>query len=362
MKTLTRLLIVTLAVWLSACGTATPTAPADTAEDGVVAATSAPADTDAVGDSTSAEAVSNESAASVFPVTVTSCGEAFTYEQAPERMVVYDVNMIELSLALGLEAQIAGYWTGGSEVREQFKPAFDTLTAVSEESWPPPALEPTLGANPDFVFSGWGYGFSEEGGLTPAALKAAGVNSYAIRESCVKAGVPEPITIEDTYEDILNIGRIFGVSDRAQALVDEMSTQVKDAQAKVGTVVQPLRVFFYDSGEDKPYTAGQYGMPTALMAAVGGENIMADVPKDWANVSWEEVINRNPEVIVVLNSSWVSSDERIAFLKSKPELADIDAIKNERFVVLTYRQAVPGLLNGEAIQILAEGFYPDKFE
>ncbi len=47
---------------------------------------------------------------------------------------------------------------------------------------------------------------------------------------------------------------------------------------------------------DTPFTAGFYAMPTALIEASGGINIMNDFKKSWGTVTWEEVIDRNPEV------------------------------------------------------------------
>ena len=63
----------------------------------------------------------------------------------------------------------------------------------------------------------------------------------------------------------------------------------------------PPRVFVYDSGESAPFTAARYAMPTALIEAAGGLNIMDDFEKNWATVTWEEVVERNPEVVVIVN-------------------------------------------------------------
>ena len=65
-------------------------------------------------------------------------------------------------------------------------------------------------------------------------------------------------------------------------------------------LANPLRVFVYDSGEDTPFTAGKYAMPTALIEAAGGVNIMDDLDKSWATVAWEPVVERNPQVIVIV--------------------------------------------------------------
>lgn len=298
-----------------------------------------------------------------YPITVTSCGEPMTFAAAPERMVVFENNLLEIALLLGLQERIVGIWTGSElSVDPTVQAAAAQLTAISTEGWPPPALEPVLGVEPDFVWSGWGYGFSEESGLTPARLLALGISSYATTESCSKAGVGEAVTIESTYTDILTIGRIFGVEAAAQTLVDGMQSRIDAAVATVGPVERPLRVFYYDSGEAEPFTAGSLGMPSVMMRLVGGENIFADVEKDWFTTSWEEVIARDPEVIIVANSAWASAEDNINFLQSKPELADITAMQHERFGTISYRQSTPGLPNAEAVELLAQALYPEKFE
>ena len=47
---------------------------------------------------------------------------------------------------------------------------------------------------------------------------------------------------------------------------------------------------------------------------------------------------------------------------AKAELSDVDAIKNNRFVVLQLPTIFTGIRNGDAVEILAKGFYPDLFQ
>ncbi|MEM7296484.1 MAG: ABC transporter substrate-binding protein, partial [Pseudomonadota bacterium] len=119
---------------------------------------------------------------------------------------------------------------------------------------------------------------------------------------------------------------------------------------------RPLRVFVYDSGEDAPFTAGRYAMPTALIEAAGGINIMDDFEKSWATVTWEEVVERNPEAIVIVNYGDVTAEQKRAFMISNPAFAELDAVKNDRFVTLEYVEATPGPRNIQAINTLAEAF------
>ena len=97
-------------------------------------------------------------------------------------------------------------------------------------------------------------------------------------------------------------------------------------------------------------------MPTALIEAAGGVNIMNDFEKSWATVTWEEVVERNPEVIVIVNYGEVTAEQKRAFMMTNPAFADLEAVKNDRFVVLEYVEATPGPRNIEAVKTLAAAF------
>ena len=96
-------------------------------------------------------------------------------------------------------------------------------------------------------------------------------------------------------------------------------------------------------------------MPTALINA-GGRNIVADVEKSWTTVGWEIVIERAPEVVVIVNYGDVTAQEKIQFMRDNPAFANIPAVKNNRFVVLEYVQATHGPQNIAAIKTLAQAF------
>lgn len=301
-------------------------------------------------------------AANGFPVTVENCGLIFTYTAAPQRALAFDGNMIELMVQLGLADRLVGYWTSGVSLDSDVAAKLNAVEPISAE-WPGPGKEVVLERSPDFVFAGWGYGFSEENGLTQAALSELQINSYALRESCPNKEARQAITIEDSYADMLNIGRIFGVEDRAQALVAAMQSEVAAVQAPIDSTTEQPRVFLYDDiGAESPLTAGRYGLPNHLIELAGGKNIFDDLEESWASVSWETVLERNPEVIIVIDTDWESAEDRIARLKSLPQLAGLPAIENERFVTVHYRQAVPGLHNAAAVRQLAQGLYPDRFQ
>ena len=308
------------------------------------------------------DATSTPYVSTTYPVTVESCGEPITFESTPERALSFDTNMTEIMLALGLEDRMVGYWISGVPVAEEYQEQISSIPLISDETWPPPGMEVILSFNPDFVFGAWNYNFSEESGVTPDNLAAADVKSYVLTESCIAAGVRPNTTLESTYQDILNIGLIFGVEDRAQVIVDQMRADINAVQETIGEVETPLRGFYYGGGADAAFSCGKFGMASKIMAAVGAENIFADVEDDWIPaVGWETVIGRDPEFIMIDDTPWESAEDRIATLKSLPQLASITAIREERFIVMPWTYILPGVEMDEGIAMLAKALYPDLF-
>ncbi|HMS96054.1 MAG TPA: ABC transporter substrate-binding protein [Tabrizicola sp.] len=294
-------------------------------------------------------------AAAAFPVTVKSCDREVTFDAAPARAIANDSNLIEMMLVLGLSDRMVGYTgvSGWKTLDEEVRAGVAELPELSTKY---PTREARAGAEPDFFFAGWNYGMKVGGEVTPETLEPLGIQTYELTESCIHIGPRARSSMDDMYTDILNLGRIFGVEARAQELVAGWKARLEEVTASVDRST-PLRVFVYDSGEEAPFTAGAYAMPTALIEAAGGVNIMADLEKSWAEVSWEPVVERNPEVVVIVNYGDVTADQKIAFMKENPAFANIDAVKNDRFVVLEYVEATPGPRNIKAVEKLVAGFW-----
>jgi len=292
--------------------------------------------------------------AAAFPVTVQSCDREVTFDAAPTKAISNDVNLTEMMLVLGLRDQMVGY-TGISGWKTLDAKMREGVAELPELSAKYPTKEVLVGAEPDFFFAGWNYGMKVGGEVTPETLEPFGIKTYELTESCIHIGAKDKVAMQDMYNDLLNLGTIFGVSDRATALVDGYEARLAEVTAGVDRS-SPLRVFVYDSGEEAPFTAGKYAMPTAMIEAAGGVNIMDDVEKSWTEVAWEPVVERNPQVIVIVNYGDVTAEQKITFMKTNPAFAGIDAVVNDRFVVLDYVEATPGPRNIEAVGKLVAGF------
>jgi iron complex transport system substrate-binding protein len=289
-----------------------------------------------------------------YPLTVQSCNREVTFQQAPKHAVSHDINMTQMMLALGLEPQMAGYSgvSGWKSVTPEMQSILDGLPELAAKY---PSVETLLDANVDFFFAGWDYGMRVGGDLTPQTLQPLGINVYELTESCAFVMKRPPASLEDTYNDLRNLGKIFDVQDRANALIEKMQTQVTEIR-KVLPADKP-RVFLYDSGEDRAMTSGRLGMPQALIDAAGGRNILDDVDASWTRVNWENVVERNPQVIVIVDYGEVTAEQKIQFLRSNQALQSVDAIKHQRFIVIPYVQATPGIDNVLAVETRAKGFH-----
>jgi iron complex transport system substrate-binding protein len=295
--------------------------------------------------------------AAAFPVTVQSCNREVTFDAAPTKAISNDVNLTEMMLVLGLRDQMIGY-TGISGWKTLDAQMREGVAELPELSAKYPTKEVLVGAEPDFFFAGWNYGMKVGGEVTPETLEPFGITTYELTESCIHLGPKPKVSMEDMYVDLLNLGRIFGVDARAEELVAGYKARLAEVMAGVDRT-NPLRVFVYDSGEEAPFTAGRYAMPTAMIEAAGGVNIMDDLEKSWAEIAWEPVVERNPQVIVIVNYGDVTAQQKIDFMKGNPAFAGIDAVINDRFVVLEYVEATPGPRNVAAVEKLVAGFAAD---
>lgn len=299
--------------------------------------------------------------ASADPVTVDSCGQALTVASPPERVVVHDLNMTEMAFALGLQDRMVGVTgiTGWYKVDETFQSQLGDIPELAPKY---PTLENLLSVEPDFFFAGWYYGMRPGGEVTPDTLAPFDIQTLVLTESCVHLDEEVPAaSMELLFGDMLKLGRIFGEEAKAAELVAGWRAELAAIERSVGGAA-PTRVFLYDSGEDQPFTAGRYAIPTAMIEAAGGVNVLDDFETSWGRTSWETVAARNPEFLILLDYQDDAGYRKLLdFLKAHPAMSQTDAVKDERFVPLRYAELTPGPANIEAIKKIAAAMHGLQF-
>jgi len=291
-------------------------------------------------------------AAQTFPITVTSCDRQVEISTPPKRALVHGSNLIEMMLALGLEDQMIGY-SGRIEMEETL-PIFPAAADLRHISRTAPTLETFLEANADFYFAGWSYGLRVGGEVSPERLSRYGIPLYELSESCVRLGQQTLPSFNYLFRDLHNLAAIFGVSERANTLIAKYQLRLAIAAKQVPLNTPRPRIFVYDSGEKVPFTAGGFAMPQAIIEASGGTNIAADIENSWVRMDWETVAARDPQVIIIVDYGEVSAEDKIQYMKQHPAFSHIAAVRNDRFLVLSYDELTPGPRNVNAVERLTE--------
>ena len=295
---------------------------------------------------------SSQQEESHFPFTLTTYQDMeVTFTQVPQRVLSVNVNTGEQLMALGLGDKIIGTCYNNAVVADQYREEYEAKPVVSEKA---PSLEVVLSLQPDFIY-GRSSSFGEKSIGTHDTLTSYGIPSLSSYES-YKLGAD----VEDVYQDFLNLGRIFQVEDRAQAIVEEMQTRIA-AVEEIVKDAQPVRVFVYDSGRDGgAYTPGN-NFTSKLIRHAGGINIFEDLEKTWNTVSWEAVVEADPQVIIINDYGSTSLEDKIQELKTNPALEGISALENDRIISVTLPEVFASSRTHETIEFFAKEFHPQLF-
>lgn len=325
-RSICMLLVAVMVLSLVACAakTATPTteAPAEKTTEAVATTETASADTAEETTAVSTEETEAEDA----PVILNVMGYDVVFEKAPERVAIGNMENAAILVALGLEDKIVGYTNGHFKIEEfpeEFQPALSRLHLFGSDA----TFETILAEDIDFVFgSSWHF---NDDGLAPAKdCIANNIGFY-----CISSGVTGMATMDLFYEDILNLGKIFRIEDRAEAYVAEMKAEMDDIAAEAATLKEHPTVLMYDNGDKEAMVAGNNCLQARQLEIAGGVNIFADMDSTYPDVSWEEIAARNPQWILINeyeDENWTTTKEE--FLKNNPALQEVDAVKNDRFI------------------------------
>ncbi|MEU5806102.1 ABC transporter substrate-binding protein [Streptomyces sp. NPDC047718] len=290
-------------------------------------------------------------AAPGFPYTTANCGVTSTYQAPPQRAVTMNQHATELLLALGLQDRMAGTAYLDDAVLPAYKPAYDRVKVLAKEY---PSKEVLLGANPDFVYGGYSSAFDKAQGRDREALAGAGINTRLSVEYCTDG----PVGLEQLKTEITEAARTFGVPERGERLIAEQQRRIDAVTARVKDRGRPS-VFVYDSGQDSAFTSGGHGIGNEIVSLAGGTNTFADLGDTFGDVSWEKVIERKPEVVLIYDYGGTTVEAKKQRLLNDPALAEVPAVKNRRFAVLPLSSAVLGVRVADAVEALGRQLHPD---
>lgn len=280
------------------------------------------------------------------PVSVNRCGQKVEYTK-PQRTIAYEAGSADKLFELGLDDHLLGYAmtpTNPDPKTSPYADHYEKSTLLSEDLL---NKELVVDKKADLVVAGWNSGFSEERGITPEILDDLGIQSFMHSETCYNyPSYPEKMTpFEGLYTDFERLGAIFGVEDRASEVVSDLRSRMDSVEQQSRKIEDSPDVFVYGSGTDQASTVGNQVPAHEIIEAAGGHNVFGDLDERYTTVGWESVVEKNPEIIMIMSYRDKPAEEKIADLKSNPALKEVPAIKNDRFFTIDYNECISGPRN-----------------
>ena len=282
--------------------------------------------------------------ATAEPLALDNCGTEVTIDSTPQRILTIKSSTLELALALGAGDRIIGSAFSDGPLPEDLAADGDGITVVSDKV---PSKEAVLDLEPDLVFAGWESNFSVDGAGERADLQKLGIATYVAPAACKAPGyMPDPLTFDTVFDGFAEAGELLGEEDAATALIAEQRTEL----SAITPDDRGLTALWYSSGTDQPFVGAGIGAPQMIMSAAGLDNVFADVHDTWTSSSWELIADADPDVIVLVDAAWNTAASKIALLTSNPVTAQLDAVKNQRFVIVDFPATEAGIRNVDAVE------------
>ncbi|MFD7612773.1 ABC transporter substrate-binding protein [Streptomyces sp. NPDC059828] len=312
------------------------------------------------------------------PVTVTDCmGAETTFDATPKKIVTSNASSLELLLRLGAGDKVAG--TGFPPGRGTLPAGLDAMAQevpVLGETVIP--KEKLLGSGADLYIDTFAaMGNMGGGGMgdapTAEEFKAAGIKHVFLKSTACAAQSKGPLKdLAAVEEDITALGAVTGTSAKAKELVAGMREKVDGVRKAVGGTAEAARptyfFFDFDAGTKQPMAVCNRQVAHAVITLAGARNVFADCDGDFKQVSWEDVVAKNPDWIQlgVRNrgsdaANAKAFDEARKWLEGNPVTGGLKAVKEGRFLRIgSERTTIAGVENAAVVQEIARTIHPGK--
>ena len=173
--------------------------------------------------------------------------------------------------------------------------------------------------------------------LEPDLVLADGSSQATVIEALEKANIIviaiNSESFEDVYATIEMVGKVTDNETETIALVTDMKARVNAVTEKISSIAEEERpTVFWEIWDEPLMTAGPNTFIGQMIQLAGGVSIFADLTEDWPTVSAEEVVVRNPAVIMGPDSHGdkLEADQ----LAARSGWDQIDAVKNDRIYLI----------------------------
>ncbi|RLC90231.1 MAG: cobalamin-binding protein [Chloroflexi bacterium] len=262
---------------------------------------------------------------------IDGAGRVVTIPKTPQRIVSIASAATETLYAIGCGDEIVGrdkYSDYPPEVQE--KPSVGSGSQLD--------VEAVLGLEPDLVIAWW---FSREAIST---LEDKGLTVLAIN----------PRSVDGVLDTIRTLGLVTGHLEEAESLIAEMQARIDEVKAGVKDIPKEDRPLVYYELTTPMKTTGPGTFTNELIFMAGGINIAADEPVRYPILSEEYIIERNPDVIVIV-SGGASVDE----VKGRAGWQNIKAVQDDRVYTIDTHLVTSNPRIVQGLEQFARWFHPE---
>lgn len=211
-----------------------------------------------------------------------------------------------------------------------------------------------------------GYNLEKITELQPDLVLAAEINSPEDVKALEDLGITvfylsNPVEFEGMYENLRTVARLTGHIETTEELITSLNNRVEFVSGKVsGAETRPV-VFYELDGTDpiKPWTSGPGTFITLLIEMAGGSSIGAELDLPWAQISQEQLILKNPDIILLGDAQWGTTPEMVA---ARPGWGDIKAVREGKVIPFNddlVSRPGPRLVDG--LEELARAIHPELY-
>ena len=230
------------------------------------------------------------------------------------RIVVLDPAVVEMVYLLGGEDKLVGI---AKLERSKIWPEEKTEKVESVGTFINPSLEKIIALKPDLVIESFHSSDAIDKSLTSNNIEIIKIQANSI---------------EDIFKNFQKVAKILGKEKEAEKIIAEKRQKIEeikkiDTAEKKGLFIlapTPMRVF------------GKGTLPNDIMEMLNIKNIAAEMEGMSPTLTPEYIIKENPDIIL----TFVKDPQEI--IKANPQIKDISAIKNNKFVVLETGQILRG--------------------
>lgn len=337
------LLLITV-ILLSGCSGQTPTTAVEQAPvtQEVVKPTPTPLPTSTLAPSEPPPSPTPEPTKESIVIT-DGLGEEFVIEEPFQKIVSIAPSNTEILFAIG-----AGELVIARDTFSDYPDEALELTDIGG-GWGEIDMETVIALEPDLVLAA-----QINAEVQVQALKQLGLNVFYLAN---------PTDLEEMYDNLMIVAQLTGHKEETEELIESLKERVRIVDEKIGPLSYHPIVFYELDGTDPnaPWTSGPDTFIDLLIARAGGSNLGGVLDSAWAQISIEELITQNPDVILLGDYIWGGvTPEMVA---ERAGWDAISAVKNDQvypFDDNLVSRPGPRLVDG--LEALAELLHPEAFE